>query len=514
MRRVSWGVAASLGAALTGGCDNAGGDRLLGFEETGVVAGVVYFDGNATRELEADEERLAGVRVGLVIAGTRDTVVSVKSDDEGVFTLSGVLVGNYRVVVDSTTVGDSALVARVDTADISVRPGDTLQVAVAISFPLLTVAEVLALPLGEKVFVDGIALNRRETFGDSTIHVADTSGTLRAVRAGPGPIFPGDSIRIRGTVATRDGRVVVDLDRSVPVVLAIAELPAADTVATVVAASAGGGVLDAALVRIDSARVTDTTTIDDDFVATVDDGSGPLDVIMDADIAFTPEPFLVPGADLEVSGLLVAMGSGVWRLKPRSDADVEATAPVISVAEVRSTAVGALVFVDGIALNDVAAFVDSTLHVADTSGAIRATRVRQANILPGDSVRLIGTVAIRDGEPVIDRARPFLLAVSRVPPILRITSQTAATADGGALDAALVRVSNATITDTATVAGDFVLTVDDGSGATEVVLDQDVGFFLAPLGPTAVIDATGLLVPTGAGSWRLKPRSGGDVVVR
>ena len=83
MRRVSWGVAASLGAALTGGCANAGGDRLLGIEETGVVAGVVYFDGNATRELEADEERLAGVGVGLVIAGTRDTVASATSDGIG-----------------------------------------------------------------------------------------------------------------------------------------------------------------------------------------------------------------------------------------------------------------------------------------------------------------------------------------------------------------------------------------------------------------------------------------------
>ena len=154
------------------------------------------------------------------------------------------LVGNYRVVVDSTTVGDSAIVARVNTTDISVRPGDTLQVEVAISFPLLTVAEVLALPLGAKVFVNGIALNGRETFGDSTIHVADTSGTLRAVRAGPGPIFPGDSIRIRGTVATRSGRVVVDLDRNTPMVLAIAELPVADTVATVV--EAGGGLLKSA----------------------------------------------------------------------------------------------------------------------------------------------------------------------------------------------------------------------------------------------------------------------------
>lgn len=113
-----------------------------------------------------------------------------------------------------------------------------------------------------------------------------------------------------------------------------------------------------------------------------------------------------------------------------------------------------------------------------------------------------------------ERVRPFRLAVSRIPPILRMTSQAAATADGGALDAALVRVDNATITDTATVAGDVVLTVDDGSGAMEIVLDRDVGFILALLGPTVVIDATGLLVPTGSGSWQLKPRSRGDLVLQ
>ena len=138
--------------------------------------------------------------------------------------------------------------------------------------------------------------------------------------------------------------------------------------------------------------------------------------------------------------------------------------------------------------------------------------MRPANILPGDSVRLIGIIANRDGEPVIDLPRAFLLAVSRVPPAQRVTSITAGNGGGGTLDAALVRVPNATISSTATVAGDFVLTVDDGSGALEVVLDVDVGFFLVPLVPSVVIDVTGVLVPTGSGAWQLKPRNGGDVV--
>ena len=225
--------------------------------------------------------------------------------------------------------------------------------------------------------------------------------------------------------------MVVDLDRRAPSILAIAELPSPDTLTTGIAATADGGRLDAAFVRIDSARIADTTTIDDDFVVTVNDGSGPLTVLLDKDIAFSPEPFLVPGADLKLSGLLVAAGSGMWQLKPRSDADVEVAAPVISVVEARMSSVGDLVFVDGIALNDVAVFADSTLHVADTSGAIRATRVRPPNMFAGDSVRLIGTLAVRDGQLVIDQPKPFVLAVSRVPLSPRVTTATAAAADGG-----------------------------------------------------------------------------------
>ncbi len=514
MHRIRPVTALSVATVTFIACGNVGEGRLLGIEATGVVVGVVYFDGNGTRKLEDEDERLPGVRVGLVVAGARDTIASVASGDQGAFILAEVPVGSYRVVVDSTTVGDSAIVARIDTAFINVRPNDTLSVAVAVSFPLVTVAQALALPIGEKVFVDGIALNATATFGDSTIHVADTFGTLRAVRAGPSSLFPGDSIRLRGSIGTRDGRVVIDLDRDPPTVLAIAELPAPNTMTTAAAASAAGGILDAALVKIDSARVTDTTTIDDDFVVTVDDGSGPLEVLLDKDVSFAPEPFLVPGADLEVSGLLVVTGSGAWRLKPRSDAEVKVTAPVVSIAAARIGSVGDLVFVDGLALNDVAAFGDSTLHIADTSGAIRAVRTRPGNVFDGDSIRLIGTLAIRGGEPVIDQAKPFVLSVSRPSPARRIPTDTAATAAEGALDAALVKVSNATISDTATVAGDFVLTVDDGSGVLVVVLDQDIGFLLLPFEPAVVIDATGLLVPTGSGAWQLKPRFTADVVVR
>lgn len=507
----------SLPIALTvfaAACSDGGEERVLGIEATGIVGGLVYFDANATRTFDQGDVPFPNVAVGLVPVGSADTIVRATSDDDGLFVLSAVLVGSYQVVVDTVLFADSAVVSRIDTADVTITPDDSIGVAVAIGFPILSVAEALAMPVGEKMFIDGIALNARNTFGDSTIHVADTSGSIRAIRAGAGAVFPGDSIRLRGTIATRTGRPVLDLDRLVPQVLAIAEVPAPDTVTTVVAANADGGDLDAAFVRVDSARVTDTLTVDDDFVVTVDDGSGPVEVRLSDRIPFNTGPFLVPGSDVKVNGLLIPVSAGQWQLKPRRNADLEVEAPVISIADARATTVGEVVFIDGVALTARTTFADSTLHVADATGAIRATRVRQAVIFPGDSVRLVGRVAVRDGQPVIDDVVPFTLAFSRVPPPVEITTLVADEADGGVLDAQLVKVIDATIGTTSTVGGDFVMTVDDGSGLLEVVLDKDITFNLTTLVVGTIVDVTGVLVPTGVGTWQLKPRGSGDIFIK
>lgn len=78
----------------------------------------------------------------------------------------------------------------------------------------------------------------------------------------------------------------------------------------------------------------------------------------------------------------------------------------------------------------------------------------------------------------------------------------------------LVRVSNVTISDTLPLRGAFVLTVDDGSGGLEVLLDKDVGFSLNPFDLDVVIDAIGVLLPTGEGAWQLKPRSDADLKIK
>jgi DNA/RNA endonuclease YhcR with UshA esterase domain len=503
-------LAVSLTSATS--CGDAGGGDVTTISATGLVTGLVFFDGNGSRVSDDGDSPLAGVDVALVLPQVLDTVRRTTSDANGLFTFTGVPVGDYRIVVDTNTIGDSTVVALITPALISLAPNDTTDVDIAISFPLLTTEEARDMPVGMRMFVVGIALNDAFTFGDSTVHVADTLGSLRAIRSGPGSYGASDSIRLRGAIATRNGQPVLDLDRTVPAVLAPAELPIRDTVTTAVAANANGGLLDAALVQVDSARVGQSTTVGNDLVFTIDDGTGALELVLDGDIGFNLGPFLVPGAYLNVTGLLVPTDSGTWQLKPRGEVDVDLIIPLLSIAAARTRPAGEIVFVDGIVLNEWDTFGDSTLHISDTSAALRGVQVRRSTTFPGDSIRFIGTLATRNGQPVLDRATVFFLDRVGEPDPVTVTTAAAASANGGTLDAALVKIDSARISDTATVNGDFVAAIEDGTGQLELVLDGDITFNLGSFFvPGAIVEVTGVLVPTGSGTWQIKPRSELDV---
>ena len=197
--------------------------------------------------------------------------------------------------------------------------------------------------------------------------------------------------------------------------------------------------------------------------------------------------------------------------------------PVRTIAQARALAVGQRIFVRGIALHARETFSDTVLNIVDATGAIGATRVRPStpSVAAGDSVVLRARTATRLGQRVLDDVTVYVVAASFIPTSPIITTAVAATGGAaGVLDAALVRVVSGLVTDTATVAGNLQLTMTDGSGPVIVILDRaaDAGF-RAPLPtglyiPTNRFDVAGVLVPTGTGAWRLKPRSVLDLVRR
>jgi hypothetical protein len=308
-----------LGATILAGCPNSGDDRVLGIDATGFVGGLVYWDVNGNRVLDGPDVPVEGVLVSLLVSEVGGVVTAALSDPAGQFLMRDVPVGRYHVGVNTTTLGDTAQVVRIDTSVVELIPEDSAAVAVAVSFPIVTIAEARSLPLGDKVFIIGEALMESGAFGDTTVHLTDTSAAIRVTRVRAPALFPGDSVRLRGTISTRDGQPT--LDDATPFIIRFGPPPEPTTVPSGQAATADNGGLDAALVAVADAVVNDTATVDDDFVATVDDGSGAVEVIFDGNVAFNLEP-IVPDTLMSVKGVLVPSGPGVWALKPRSQSDV------------------------------------------------------------------------------------------------------------------------------------------------------------------------------------------------
>ena len=72
---------------------------------------------------------------------------------------------------------------------------------------------------------------------------------------------------------------------------------------------------------------------------------------------------------------------------------------------------------------------------------------------------LIAPACIEAGQTVLEDVTVFTLGFGTVPAPETVTTGEAASADGGRLDANLVRLDSARVTDTTTVSGDFEVTL-------------------------------------------------------
>ncbi len=313
----------ALGVACGAACQNAGHDRVLGVQATGVIKGLVYFDRDGNHIPDAADTVLAGIGLRVIASGAPDTVGRAVSDTAGLVRFGAIPVGTVIVSVDATTIlGDSLMVTRIDLLTIRVTPGDSFVVRIAVSYPEVTVAQARALAVGKKVFVTGIALNNAVTFGDSTVHFVDTSGAILAAGLRTPLVFTGDSDRVLGTRQIRNGQPT--LDHSTVFTLAVGAAVPLHQTSTALAASANGGPLDAALVKVVATTVRGTATVAGNRRLTVDDGSGALVIQLDTIAGFRGAALAADtvGARLDATGLLVATGAGTWFLLPRAPSDL------------------------------------------------------------------------------------------------------------------------------------------------------------------------------------------------
>lgn len=325
MKRMLRSATQLLTLAALAACGNAGADRTVGITATGSVSGSLFLDANGSGTVDAGDTPVTGVRVALVTPLRRDTLRSATTDANGAFDLGAVPVGSYEVVLDPASIGDTVEVSGLDGAQVTLAPDEALELAGRLTYPRRTAAQLRTDPLGRRVFLEGVALHGYGIYSDTLLHVVDTTGALRAARVRPSVVATGDSVRLRGRIAERDGQRVLD-DVTV-FIIGGALLPTSPVVTTQQAANALGGSLDAAIVRLFDVPIIDTATVLGSLRLQVDDGSGPLTVVLDrvADAAFRP-PFLAgrwdAGERFDFVGVLVPLSPGTWALRPRNAFDL------------------------------------------------------------------------------------------------------------------------------------------------------------------------------------------------
>jgi hypothetical protein len=314
-----------LAAVFAAACSNAGSDFGLSVNTINVVTVGVYLDRDGSRTLSLPiDTAFANARVALVVAGSSDTLKAVSTNSLGIAQFNGVPLGQYRVVVVPSSIGDSIEVQQILPEDITVSATDTNAVVlVRLGYPEVSIREARTLPVGRRVFIRGIVLAGVQSFRDTTSHVADSSGQIRltrvSLRGGLTGNNPGDSVSVLGLTSSRAGQPT--LDNALISRFSQGPSPIALPVGTGTAASANNGLLDAALVQITGALISDTSTVAPDFRVVASDGSGTLTILLDGSINFNRTAFR-PGRSLIVRGVLVPDGQGGWSLKPREVSDV------------------------------------------------------------------------------------------------------------------------------------------------------------------------------------------------
>ncbi len=319
----------TLGMAGCGELDPAAGPRI---EAVGRVGGVAFIDINGTGSFDAGDDRLTGLTVRVHLAGTGTELASAKTDSIGVFRIDSIPTGRFTISVDTGLLGDSLELFPFAEEAFTLGQNDTLSVLVGVGYPSVTLAELRVLPEGKKVFTTGFALNRRLPFGDGAVHLLDGPVAIRATNVDRTTLERGDSIRALGWTLLQEGRPTLDNVQTF-VLTARATLPVGVNVTSQVARAGKGGELDAHLVTIQDAEITETKTVGGDFFITADDGSGPVVLKLRAFLGISSvgieiDQVLTKATGLLVPDPLVDGQPATWHLEPRDGQDLTIRVPV------------------------------------------------------------------------------------------------------------------------------------------------------------------------------------------
>src|SRR5438552_3854596 len=112
---------AALAAGLLTACDVSGADLGFGTEETGTVLVVAYLDRDGSRTVSPLDTLYSGARVALLLKGTGDTLRTAVSNSVGIASFTNLPLGEYRVGVVASSLGDTVQVAAIDSVDVRLK---------------------------------------------------------------------------------------------------------------------------------------------------------------------------------------------------------------------------------------------------------------------------------------------------------------------------------------------------------------------------------------------------------
>ncbi len=194
--------------------------------------------------------------------------------------------------------------------------------------------------------------------------------------------------------------------------------------------------------------------------------------------------------------------------------------PEVSIAQLRTMPAGKRVFVRGVVESPLEAFPDSSTFLSDPTGFLRIThsrsRVTRGGNNIGDSVLVLGTTDSSSGQAVLGSGLIGTLGLANLPIAVPVTVSQAVNAEGGKLDAALVALDSVVIVDTMAVGPDFEVKVadpDDTTVTAAVVIDSVLHITHSVWIHDLPVSIHGVLVPTGSGSWVIKPRLPSDITL-
>ena len=121
-----------IAAGVAAGCESAGESQPLSIEGVGAISGVVYRDTNANGSFDSGEKRVGNVTVNLQPWRADFVAAVTRTDKRGVYRVSRVAVGSYRVVPDRSVLGDTLEVVPGTRNYVTVEDGGTAAVNVGL----------------------------------------------------------------------------------------------------------------------------------------------------------------------------------------------------------------------------------------------------------------------------------------------------------------------------------------------------------------------------------------------